>query len=116
MKVNSVIAQPTDQAVLRRGSHQLIGTAWSGGGPVVQVEVSLDNGNTWKKATWLYPVPAELYSWRHWSWTWHALQPGTYHLMVKATDTGGHTQPMQAEWNMKGYANNSIHHIQVYVE
>jgi hypothetical protein len=36
--------------------------------------------------------------------------------MVKATDAGGHTQPMQAEWNVKGYENNSIHHIQVYVE
>jgi DMSO/TMAO reductase YedYZ molybdopterin-dependent catalytic subunit len=114
MKVNSVIAQPTDQAILIRGTHQVIGTAWSGDGPVVQIEVSLDNGNTWHTATWLDPV--ELYSWRRWSWTWHALRTGTYHLMVKATDAGGHTQPMQAEWNVKGYENNSVHHIQVYVE
>jgi DMSO/TMAO reductase YedYZ molybdopterin-dependent catalytic subunit len=114
MKVNSVIAQPADQAVLKRGTHQVFGAAWAGEHPVTHIEVSSDDGETWHPATWL--DPAERYVWRRWSWDWHAADAGTYRLASRAADFLGRTQPLQAEWNAKGYENNSVHQIQVYVE
>lgn len=114
MKVNSVISQPTDQAVLRRGKHFITGTAWSGHGSVKMVEISLDEGESWNLVVWL--DSEEKYSWRRWGWDWNVSVPGTYLIMVKATDDKGNIQPLQAEWNVMGYENNSIPQIQVYVE
>ncbi|MDF2960384.1 MAG: sulfite oxidase [Paenibacillus sp.] len=114
IKVNSVIVQPTDQAVLRKGTRQVYGVAWSGENPVAQIQISSDNEETWHPATWL--DPEERYSWRRWIWKWHVSTAGTYQLKAKATDSCGNTQPLHAERNVKGYENNSIHQIQVYVE
>ncbi|NQX66140.1 sulfite oxidase [Paenibacillus alba] len=114
MKVNSVIAQPTDQAVVRRGRHFITGTAWSGHGLVKKVQISFDHGETWDQVFWI--DSEEKYSWRRWMWEWHVAEPGTYTIRVKATDDKGNTQPLQADWNVKGYENNSIFQIKVYVE
>ncbi|WP_082053670.1 sulfite oxidase [Gordoniibacillus kamchatkensis] len=73
MKVNSVISQPTDQAVKGRGVHYIWGTAWSGHGPVIQMNVSADDGHTWTPAEWL--DPEESYSWRRWRWEWSVRNP-----------------------------------------
>jgi hypothetical protein len=39
--------------------------------------------------------------------------PGTYHILARATDERGLRQPLQAEWNAKGYGQNGIHRITV---
>ncbi|CAH1227837.1 Protein-methionine-sulfoxide reductase catalytic subunit MsrP [Paenibacillus allorhizoplanae] len=114
MKVNAAISQPTDQTIMRRGMHIITGTAWSGHGFVKKVEISLDRGKSWSLVRWL--DPEEKYSWRRWGWDWHVPVPGTYHIMVKATDDKDNTQPLQAEWNVNGYENNSMPQIQIYVE
>ncbi|MCZ8515373.1 sulfite oxidase [Paenibacillus filicis] len=114
MKVNSVIAQPTDRAVLKKGTHHVFGAAWSGEVPVSKIQINLDDEETWYPATWI--DPEERYSWRRWIWEWHASKAGTYLLKSKATDSNGNTQPLHGEWNAKGYENNSIHQIVVYVE
>lgn len=114
MKVNSVISQPTDQAIVRRGKHFITGAAWSGHGIVKIVEISLDQGESWDLVTWLDSEVTN--SWRRWGWEWHVPVPGTYFIMVKATDVMGNSQPLQAAWNVKGYENNAIPHIQIYVE
>lgn len=114
MKVNSVIAQPTDQSVIRKGTRQVFGVAWSGEVPVTQIQISSDEEDKWYPATWLDPEVR--YSWRRWSWKWHVPKAGIYRLKSKATDSSGNTQPLHAEWNVKGYENNSIHQIQIYVD
>jgi DMSO/TMAO reductase YedYZ molybdopterin-dependent catalytic subunit len=40
MKVNSAIAQPTDQTVLRKGIHQVFGVTWAGEHPVTQIQLA----------------------------------------------------------------------------
>ncbi|UUZ92695.1 sulfite oxidase [Paenibacillus sp. P25] len=114
MKVNSVIARPSDQEIVRRGVHTVTGAAWSGEGPVVQAHVSVDAGRTWQEAEWLDPPFP--YAWRRWRLRWNAARPGAYDIMVKALDASGRTHPKEAEWNLKGYGNNGIHHIRVYVD
>lgn len=114
MKVNSAIVQPTDQSVLKKGIRQVFGVAWAGEHPVTQIHISLDKEHTWQTAVWL--DPEQRYSWRRWVWQWDASKEGTYVIKAKAADSVGNTQPLYAEWNVKGYENNSIHQIQVYVE
>lgn len=114
MPVNSSIAKPIDQEMLRRGEHLITGVGWAGTTDVVSIQVSTDGGLTWKHAQWLDPI--EKYSWRRWVYVWHERTPGEYQIMACATDSQGHTQLLKAPWNVKGYMNNSIHTIRVYVE
>jgi len=91
----------------------LCGRAWSGWARVSRVEVSTDGGQTWQEAA-LGEAPSP-YAWRPWSFTWDAA-PGTYDLCARATDATGHMQPMQAPWNVGGYANNAVQHVAVVVQ
>jgi hypothetical protein len=36
-------------------------------------------------------------------------------LCSRATDAAGNTQPLEAPWNLKGYANNAVERIAVVV-
>lgn len=65
----------------RSGEVLIVGTADGGGGEVTKVEISLDSGTTWKKAsgkaTWQYrftPIPND-----------------TYNLTIKVSNTAGVT-------------------------
>lgn len=97
---------------LAAGSCTLRGRAWSGWGAIVRVEVSTDGGASWREAS-LGEAPAA-YAWRPWSFGWEAT-PGAYDLRARATDAAGHTQPLRAEWNLGGYANNAAQHVAVTV-
>jgi DMSO/TMAO reductase YedYZ molybdopterin-dependent catalytic subunit len=114
MQVNSVIARPIDRDVLRRGQHEIYGVAWTGTTPLKVVEVSTDGGETWYQADWV--DEEEQYSWRRWRLNWNVLIPGEYTIMARATDGLGNSQPSKTAWNVKGYMNNSIHTVHVYVE
>lgn len=113
----SLLFTPTDSATLAQGAHHLRGLAWSGGAPVEQVEVSVDNNDdgslTWRAAEWT-SEPAR-YAWRTWDYRWEATRPGPATLRSRAVDAAGHTQPATAEWNRLGYANNAIQVVHVTV-
>ncbi|MBN1528991.1 MAG: sulfite oxidase [Thermoleophilaceae bacterium] len=89
------------------------GRAWSGLAPVERVEVSADGGETWGDAR-LGPQ-ASRWAWRSWEWDWEPPGPGTYELCSRATDDAGNTQPLEAPWNLGGYANNEVHRVEVAV-
>jgi sulfane dehydrogenase subunit SoxC len=103
----------TRTRVLDRGTHRLVGRAWSGWAPITAVEVSTDGGATW--------APAELgrepepYAWRAWSFDWTAAEPGTYELTARATDAAGNLQPTEQPWNRQGMANNLVQRVVVAV-
>src|SRR5260370_7807721 len=46
----SQLVAPSDGARLSRGEQRLRGLAWSGGASVERVEVSVDDGRTWRAA------------------------------------------------------------------
>ena len=98
---------------LDAGVHRLEGRAWSGRAPVTRVELSVDGGSTWDDARLAEPVGE--FAWRGWSYEWDASVPGRYVISSRATDGAGNRQPVEPQWNLKGYANNAIERVPVTV-
>ncbi|WP_350278227.1 sulfite oxidase [Kribbella sp. HUAS MG21] len=99
------------------GTVPLFGRAWSGWAPIERVEVSTDAGVNWHEATLDAPGnqdgPDEL-AWRGFAYDWEAT-PGEHVLTVRAYDAAGREQPIEAEWNRGGFANNTAQRITVLV-
>jgi DMSO/TMAO reductase YedYZ molybdopterin-dependent catalytic subunit len=118
MQPRSLIAPPGVPEFLSRlrtveaGPCTLEGRAWSGLAPVASVEVSTDGGSSW--------APAELgddlgrWAWRGWTFAWDATS-GEHILLSRARDEAGNEQPLDAEWNVGGYANNGAQRLVVTV-
>ena len=94
------------------GPCELTGRAWSGWGAIEAVEVSVDGGASWAEAA-LGPEP-EPGAWRAWSFAWEAT-PGEHELCSRARDSAGNAQPVEADWNVGGYANTSVQRVPVTV-
>jgi DMSO/TMAO reductase YedYZ molybdopterin-dependent catalytic subunit len=106
MRVKSLITEPAEGARVRPGPVVVQGMAWSGERRVVQVEVAVDGGESWKPATLLeVPRPS---AWVRWAFTWEDAKPGRHTLRARATDEAGETQPEVAQWNRLGYGNNAV--------
>jgi DMSO/TMAO reductase YedYZ molybdopterin-dependent catalytic subunit len=97
--------------IVRPGPLMLEGRAWSGRAPVERVEASVDCGQTWLPTT-LEPAGTHRWAWRRWQAPWTAT-PGSYVLTARASTADGEQQPLQAEWNRGGFANNAIQQIPV---
>ena len=98
---------------LARGSHELLGRAWSGFGPVTRVEVSTDAGARWAEAN--VEAPAGRWAWCRWTYRWTVDEPGEYELLARATDAAGNVQPTEQPWNVQGMANNMTQRVSVVV-
>jgi sulfite oxidase len=114
--VNAVILEPLQNQRLPAGKIRVRGWAiGSGSRRVARVEFSSNAGGAWAPARIL---PAE----SAWAWSfWEAmpdLTAGKYTLVVRATDSGGATQPgdIRETWNVKGYINNAWHRVPIVVE
>jgi DMSO/TMAO reductase YedYZ molybdopterin-dependent catalytic subunit len=93
----SIITWPRDiHSPVKTGEHLVRGLAWSGGGEIKRVEVSLDNGQSWVDAHVEYSPDRWL--WKRWSFLWNIDKPGKYSVMARAYDESGRTQPV-TEWN-----------------
>ena len=103
---------PERERTLPAGPTNIEGRAWSGSAPISRVEVSTDGGAVWTEAD-VAPA-AGRHAWHRWTFPWKAL-PGTHELASRATDAEGHVQPLRAEPNAGGYANNGVHRITVIV-
>jgi sulfane dehydrogenase subunit SoxC len=103
----------TRTRIVERGVHEIIGRAWSGGGPITRVEVTTDGGGTWAEAE-LGPQP-EPHAWCRWRWTWPAEAAGRYVLGARATDAAANTQPVEQRWNRQAMANNHVQRVDVLV-
>jgi sulfane dehydrogenase subunit SoxC len=103
----------TRERFVKAGPVPLSGRAWSGRAPVTRVEVSTDGGGTWDLAALAPHDPAHPYAWRAWSYEW-AASPGRFELLARATDEAG-SQPVEADWNRQGMANNLVQRVPVTV-
>jgi len=89
----------------------LAGRAWSGlGVPIARVEVGV-NG-VWADAKVLKPQGK--YAWSKWEFDWQA-EAGSHVLQCRATDAEGNVQPLEAPWDLAGFANNAVHRLDVLV-
>ena len=96
--VKSMVIHPNDNTeTLPKGAHVVRGYAWSGGGAITQVEVSVDGGDTWHAARLEEPI--DRWMWVRWSYLWDAQKSGKYKVMSRATDAAGRLQSMEPRYN-----------------
>jgi len=105
MHVRSLILDPADGAVVAPTRQVVRGVAWTGCGDVTLVELSDDDGASWRPAT-LLDIPRP-YRWRRWEAPWSPVRSGPATLLARATDSNGAEQPLQPLWNALGYGNNA---------
>jgi DMSO/TMAO reductase YedYZ molybdopterin-dependent catalytic subunit len=119
MSVRSLLIPPgipdffTRTRTLRAGGCSITGRAWSGHGPVANVDVSTDGGIKWEQAM-LDPPQQGPWAWQGWRFDWHAVV-GEHELCCRATDVAGNEQPPRPTWNLGGYANNAVQRLCVFV-
>jgi sulfane dehydrogenase subunit SoxC len=68
--------------------------AWSGGGVIRKVEVSIDSGNAWKEAEIQGPVNPKAHTRFGFAWNWNGEETV---LQSRCTDERGETQPTPVE-------------------
>ena len=104
MPVKSWITRPTDETgTVKAGNVQIVGVAMGGTKKVRSVKVSIDGGQSWKKAKFVGPDLGK-YAWRQFVFEAN-LGPGSYNLASKAS-TGMKAQPELRYENRRGYAHN----------
>lgn len=114
LDINCVITSPKQGDELQQGKFIIEGWAMSGNGrKIKQVEISLDNGNSWIPAIFHHP---EKWAWAFWNIEVDILETTTQ-LIARAIDIENNEQPENVAevWNFKGYMNNSWHKIKIQV-
>jgi DMSO/TMAO reductase YedYZ molybdopterin-dependent catalytic subunit/mono/diheme cytochrome c family protein len=116
LHVKSVIAAPADRSAVLIGAPLTVrGVAWGGdAGPIAAVDVSTDNGRTWKAAT-LRADQRTQFGWRQWEYNWTPPREAYYTILARARDAAGNIQPLDQEWNPSGYAWNVVPRVGVNV-
>ena len=95
MGANSVITRPAGgQRLDSHGFYEITGLAWSGAGAIRRVEVSTDNGRTWKDAELQGPVLPKAHTRFGFAWNWGGEEAV---LMSRSTDEHGQVQPSLVE-------------------
>ena len=115
MRVKSIITSPTPGETISSDNYMVSGAAWSGEEDISKIEISADDGQTWRDAR--ITVPRSGYAWTRWEFDWRIPGPGNYMLMSKATNSRGDTQPLEFpnKWDGLGYGNNMVfrHSVEV---
>jgi DMSO/TMAO reductase YedYZ molybdopterin-dependent catalytic subunit len=113
--VKSMITSPAPNARVKMGQRVTVrGRAWVGEGAVDRVEVSTDEGKSWR--------PAELarrgdkYAWRTFTFAHQPERAGYMSFLARAWDDRGNVQPAVPAWNPLGYFWNGWHRVGVVVE
>jgi sulfite oxidase len=115
MPVNSVIGVPSSDSKVERsadGTVEVKGYALPSGadGPIVKIEVSVDDGETWEEADIIRDYPgddAELkWAWCLWRANIKVAKRKDVKICSRATDRSGNTQEKSAVWNFRGVAYN----------
>ncbi|MEO9613288.1 MAG: sulfite dehydrogenase [Nitratireductor sp.] len=108
MDVKSVITNPSPQAPVTHGRGRLVlaGLAWSGGGRVSRVDVSIDGGRNWTTARLDGPsLPKALHRFYH-AFDWDGSE---LFLQSRAIDENGFVQPTKNDLRA-ARGENSIYH------
>ena len=113
MPINSVVVEPADGATIHlppAGTLEVKGYALPQGdqGPVVRVEVSMDEGVTWVEAEIMIDEQARSkWCWALWKVSIHIARGNKKRILSRATDAGGNIQDAKSgRWNLRGVAYN----------
>lgn len=114
MTVRSFIATPASGTRVAAGRPvTLKGIAFDGGYGIREVQLSVDDGATWRRAQ----LGADLgrYAFREWTSAWTPSQAGPARVMVRAFNAIGESQGHEPLWNPAGYLRNVIEHVDLQV-
>jgi DMSO/TMAO reductase YedYZ molybdopterin-dependent catalytic subunit len=107
LPVRSFITSVKQGDVLPRNKKVMLkGIAFDGGAGVNKVEISIDGGKQWREATLGQDLGR--YSFREWTLPITFTSKGSTQLMVRASNSEGETQPLQADWNPGGYRRHVV--------
>jgi len=111
--VKAVIARPLsgEAVLLERRTLTVTGVAFSGRTHVVAVEVSVDDGRTWRAAS-LEGDDTEG-AWKVFRAEMPIERPGLVSVAARARDARGAVQPEAALWNPSGYLWNAVDRVTV---
>jgi sulfane dehydrogenase subunit SoxC len=107
METNSVITSPSGMMEIRPGYHRITGLAWSGHGKVAKVEISEDDGRTWKQAQLSQPVLPKAQTRFQMDWVWDG-KPSK--IVSRSTDEKGNVQPDRKSFIAKMGTNALFHY------
>jgi len=93
VKLSSRIDLPGDRESITTPRYTIKGIAFNGRNKIQKVEVSTDEGKTWREGT-LRPKLSP-HTWTPWSYEWTIPKSGEYTIMARATNEHGLTQPLQ---------------------
>ncbi|WP_106403632.1 sulfite oxidase [Actinocorallia populi] len=99
--VKSAFELAWDAEIPARRRVVLTGRSWSGGGRIRRVEVSVDEGASWRPAV-LERARAR-YAWQRWRYVWERPAKGSHVLLARAVDETGAVQPDTEPHNTLGY-------------
>ncbi len=112
--IKSIITSPAPNATFKAGATVTVrGRAWVGEGSVDRVEISTDEGKTWRNAQ--LAKSTGRYAWRTFTYEHKADAPGYMTFLARAWDDRGNAQPAQPHWNPLGYFWNAWHRVGVLV-
>jgi DMSO/TMAO reductase YedYZ molybdopterin-dependent catalytic subunit len=112
--IKSMITFPAPNATAKVGTTITVrGKAWVGEGSVDRVEVSVDEGKTWRNAQ--LAKSTGRYAWRTFTYEHKAEAPGYVTFLARAWDDRGNAQPAIPHWNPLGYFWNAWHRVGVLV-
>jgi DMSO/TMAO reductase YedYZ molybdopterin-dependent catalytic subunit len=97
----SAFELPFGAAVQAGSAVTLTGRSWAGDGLSAGVEVSTDDGATWRRAHRHAPNLAD--AWVRWSLPWCPTEPGATALRARVTTAAGVSQPDVVPFNTGGY-------------
>ncbi|MFK8004549.1 MAG: molybdopterin-dependent oxidoreductase [Polyangiales bacterium] len=104
MSVKSWINQPSGMHPVAKGLVQVHGVAFSAGRGVGKVEVSDNEGESWREVELIGPDLGP-YAWRVFAFE-TTLDEGPHSLLSRATDLEGNVQPEERVENHRGYGHN----------
>jgi DMSO/TMAO reductase YedYZ molybdopterin-dependent catalytic subunit len=114
MVVNSLITNLHDGQRFSAGRPVAVqGIAWDGGYGIRVVEISVDDGKTWRAAE--LGTDYGRFSFRQWRYAFKPERKGEHVVMAKASNRLGASQILELIFNPAGYHNNVVHRIGIEI-
>jgi hypothetical protein len=105
MRVRARITDPQLGATIPAGNYTMRRKAWTGTGPITNVDISLTGEGEWLPAK--IAPPHSAYAWQEWSFEWQADKPGRHTLRGDSRSglfVRARTSPPRCLKSLVGYA------------